>query len=83
MAHILESSALKWSRGSQADRLGIDALLLRGGGCVRLSALEADYKFLLAGDVFTRNVINTWLTYKCEREVDPMGLRPHPYEFAL
>lgn len=48
-----------------------------------LDALEADHDFLLKGDVFTRDVIDTWLTYKREREVDGIRLRPHPYEFAL
>jgi glutamine synthetase len=48
-----------------------------------LAALEADHAFLLAGDVFTPDVIETWLTYKRTREVDPVALRPHPYEFFL
>ncbi|NOZ28536.1 MAG: type I glutamate--ammonia ligase [Chloroflexi bacterium] len=48
-----------------------------------LDALEQDYEFLLKGDVFTPDVIETWLTYKREREVDPIRLRPHPYEFYL
>ena len=48
-----------------------------------LDALEEDHEFLLKGDVFTPDVIETWLTYKREREVDPIRLRPHPYEFYL
>jgi glutamine synthetase len=48
-----------------------------------LKALEADHKFLLAGDVFTQDVIDTWIEYKITREVDPVRLRPHPYEFYL
>ena len=48
-----------------------------------LDALEADHDFLLKGDVFTQDVIDTWLRYKREHEVDPMRLRPHPYEFHL
>ena len=48
-----------------------------------LKALEADHKFLLAGDVFTQDVIDTWIEYKIKREVDPIRLRPHPYEFYL
>ncbi len=39
--------------------------------------------FLLAGDMFAQDVIDTWLTYKRKREVDAIRLRPHPYEFAL
>jgi glutamine synthetase len=48
-----------------------------------LSALERDHDFLLRGDVFTEDVIETWIKYKMDREVKPMALRPHPYEFAL
>jgi glutamine synthetase len=48
-----------------------------------LKALENDYEFLLRGDVFTRDVIETWIEYKRKREVDQIRLRPHPYEFAL
>lgn len=48
-----------------------------------LDALEADHEFLLKGDVFTPDVIEVWLEYKRTREVDPIRLRPHPYEFHL
>ncbi len=48
-----------------------------------LIALERDHDFLLRGDVFTEDVINTWIDYKIEKEVKPMSLRPHPFEFGL
>jgi glutamine synthetase len=48
-----------------------------------LDALRKDHDFLLKGDVFTPDVIDTWLDYKQEKEVDPVRLRPHPMEFAL
>lgn len=48
-----------------------------------LDALEADHEFLLRGDVFTKDVIDTWIAYKRKNEVDAMRLRPHPYEFCL
>ena len=48
-----------------------------------LAALEADHAFLLEGDVFTTDVIETWVAYKREAEVDAVRLRPHPWEFAL
>ena len=48
-----------------------------------LDALERDHDFLLKGDVFTPDVIETWISYKRKREVDPVRLRPHPHEFAL
>ena len=48
-----------------------------------LRALEEDHDFLLQGGVFTPDVISTWLDYKRERELDPMRLRPHPYEYFM
>ena len=48
-----------------------------------LDALEADHEFLLKGGVFTSDLIETWIEYKREREVAPIALRPHPYEFFL
>jgi glutamine synthetase len=48
-----------------------------------LSALEEDQAFLKAGGVFTDDLIETWVTYKRENEVDALRLRPHPWEFAL
>ncbi|MEK7249393.1 MAG: glutamine synthetase, partial [Bacteroidota bacterium] len=48
-----------------------------------LAALERDHDFLLRGDVFTEDVIETWISYKMEREAKPMSLRPHPFEFGL
>ncbi|GAB3626829.1 glutamine synthetase [Pandoraea terrae] len=48
-----------------------------------LSALAMDHAFLKKGDVFTDDVIQTWLNYKRKREVEPVKLRPHPWEFYL
>lgn len=48
-----------------------------------LNALEEDHEFLMRGDVFTEDVIQMWLDYKRENEVDAVRLRPHPYEFYL
>lgn len=48
-----------------------------------LRALERDHEFLMRGDVFTEDVIDTWISYKMDKEVKPMALRPHPYEFGL
>jgi glutamine synthetase len=50
---------------------------------VSLDALRADHDFLLRGDVFTPDVIDTWIWYKRTHEVDAVRVRPHPYEFAL
>jgi glutamine synthetase len=48
-----------------------------------LAALEQDHDFLLRGDVFTEDLLSTWIAYKRKQEVDPLRLRPHPYEFCL
>jgi glutamine synthetase len=48
-----------------------------------IHALEEDHDYLLAGSVFTEDLIHTWIEYKRRREVDYVRLRPHPGEFAL
>jgi glutamine synthetase len=48
-----------------------------------LEALEADNDFLKVGGVFTDDLIETWISYKRETEIDAVRLRPHPYEFSL
>lgn len=48
-----------------------------------LDALEEDHQFLLRGEVFTQDVINSWINYKRENEVNALRLRPHPYEFCM
>ncbi len=48
-----------------------------------LDALERDHDFLLKGNVFTPDVIETWLEMKRTKDVDSVRLRPHPYEFYL
>lgn len=48
-----------------------------------LMALKEDHEFLLKGDVFTKEVIDTWISYKMEKEVTAVRSRPHPHEFFL
>ena len=48
-----------------------------------LDALEDDHEYLLKGDVFTQDVLDVWIDYKRENEVDAVNMRPHPYEFFL
>ncbi|MFT4044761.1 MAG: type I glutamate--ammonia ligase [Gordonia sp. (in: high G+C Gram-positive bacteria)] len=48
-----------------------------------IDRLEADHEYLTAGGVFTEDLIETWITIKREQEIDPVQIRPHPYEFAL
>ncbi len=48
-----------------------------------LQALAEDHDYLTRGDVFTKDVIETWINYKMDKEVKPMALRPHPYEYDM
>jgi glutamine synthetase len=48
-----------------------------------LDCLEEDHQFLLKGEVFTEDALETWISYKRENEVDPIRMRPHPHEFEL
>ena len=48
-----------------------------------LDALEADHDYLTEGDVFTEDLIQTWIDYKRTHEIDPIRLRPHPHEFEM
>ena len=48
-----------------------------------LAALQENHEFLLKGDVFTKDVIEKWIEYKIENEVNEVKLRPHPHEFFL
>jgi len=48
-----------------------------------LNALEVDNEFLLKGDVFTPGLIDRWIGYKREKEIQPLRMRPHPLEFSM
>jgi glutamine synthetase len=48
-----------------------------------LESLQKDHDFLLEGGVFTEDLIETYIEYKIDNEINPINLRPHPYEFAL
>lgn len=48
-----------------------------------LECLEKDHEFLTVGGVFTEDFLENWIGYKIDNEVNPMRLRPHPYEFGL
>ena len=48
-----------------------------------IKELENDYEFLIKSDVFTEDVLKTWITYKLENDVNSLRQRPHPWEFAM
>jgi len=60
-----------------------DVPSLPGSLDASLTALEDDHEFLLKGDVFTARMIERWISYKREREIQPLRMRPHPLEFAM
>jgi glutamine synthetase len=60
-----------------------DVKLVPGDLGTVLDNLEADHDFLTEGGVFTPDLIETWIAIKRNDEIDPLRLRPHPYEFAL
>jgi glutamine synthetase len=66
-------------KGKEASQIR----LMPGSLDEALAALEADHAFLLKGDVFSEDILQTWMDYKKNKEIDPMRLRPHPYEFFL
>lgn len=55
----------------------------KGGLNAILNELEGDYEYLLAGGVFTEDIVQSYIEYKREEEADPVDMRPHPYEFQL
>jgi len=60
-----------------------DVPSLPGSLDASLTALENDHEFLLKGDVFTQRLIDRWIEYKREREIQPLRMRPHPLEFSM
>jgi len=69
-------------RDAGGRRRGRGETLLRGVERL-IDRLEADHDYLLEGGVFTPDLIETWIDLKRTNEIDPLRLRPHPYEFAL
>jgi glutamine synthetase len=62
---------------------GADVPQVPGSLSEALDALEADHEFLTRGGVFPQDLLETWIAFKRETEVDTVRLRPHPAEFAL
>jgi hypothetical protein len=54
-----------------------DPIMTRG------DLIPGPFRCLVKGDVFTTEVIKTYLDYKRAHEIDEIRMRPHPYEFIL
>ena len=48
-----------------------------------LDELRKDHKFLLEGDVFTKEFIEGYINYKMDEEITPWRTRPNPLEFVM
>ena len=66
-----------WNKQSSLN--GIDSMSLDQA----LDELETDHDWLTKGDVFTKDMVATFIDFKRREEVDTMRQRPHPYEFEL
>ena len=84
------ASATRWSPPTPSTRTctslpdeHISVQQVPGSLPAVLDALEEDHAYLLEGDVFTPDLIDTWVLWKRENEIDPIRLRPHPHEFEL
>ena len=75
---ILEADLFSMSDEEQAKLKQVPSSIAEA-----LDALEEDHEFLLEGDVFTKDLIEAWLSYKRETEVDQIRKRPHPWEYFL
>ena len=79
--------------GTDVSKEASDIILMDDNFATLVSAVEQGrliysnilkvVKFLLAGNVFTQDMIDTWIDYKRTKEVDPVRLRPHPWEYQL
>ncbi len=74
----IDANIFAWSDAQRATIKSLPGSLYEA-----LQALEADHDFLLAGDVFSQEMIRQWIDYKLEAEYYPVRNRPHPYEMNL
>jgi len=76
--HILDRNIYEMSKDELAAIPHVPASLEEA-----VNALKTDHAFLTKGNVFTDDLIQSWITWKEDNEIDPLRLRPHPHEFAL
>jgi glutamine synthetase len=74
----IEADIFSWSEEQRTAIKGLPNALGEA-----LEALEKDYKFLLAGEVFSEELIEQWIEFKFDQEYYPVRNRPHPYEMQL
>ena len=73
---------LNWELPSEAVER-VCELAVTSTSPVTIEDHKSFHDFLLAGDVFTADVIHYWIKYKRENEIDALRMRPHPYEFCM
>jgi len=72
-----DDNVFKWSEEKQAGLRSVPTSLEEA-----LAALKDDHEYLLAGDVFNKELINSWITEKT-KEVIALSKRPHPFEMSM
>ena len=65
------------------DEMAPDIKQVPGSLEMVLDELEKDHEFLLAGDVFTTDLLETYIDWKRKNEVDVIRLRTHPMEYVM
>jgi glutamine synthetase len=74
----IDANIFTWSEEQRAKIQKLPASMREA-----LDALSHDHDFLLAGDVFSEDLIQMWVNYKMEAEYYQVRNRPHPYEVTL
>jgi glutamine synthetase len=74
----IDANIFSWSDEQRATIQKLPASMREA-----MEALNADHDFLLAGDVFSKELIHQWIQYKLEAEYYQVRNRPHPYEVSL
>jgi len=72
-----DDNIFDWSEQQQSSLASIPTSLEEA-----LAALEDDYEYLMAGGVFNRELIDSWIEEKM-KEVIAVRNRPHPFEMNL
>ena len=75
----IDENVFEWTEEERRTKIKPLSTSLKGA----LDHLNEDYSFLLEGDVFSEDLIHTWIQYKFEKEYQAVRSRPHPYEIAL
>ena len=72
-----DDNVFKWSDEKQAGLRSVPTSLEEA-----LAALKEDHEYLLVGNVFNEEIINSWIVEKT-KEIVALSKRPHPFEMSM